>query len=665
VAAREPQADAARSRVLLGKGFEISPDRPCPELASPGGTAFVAAQRERPSERFFAIIADADWPTRAEMLPAASEVKATALTLPLAWGIVDWPAAGRRSFATVFAEPQGERVVTALTQKVAPLGEDELVRVLLPPLVAGLRDLWSAGLTHRAIRPTNLFRDTVGRTLKLGECVTAPPALAQPVLCEPIESGMALAAGRGNGSAADDVYALGVTVLFLLLGQLPLAAFGDDRILAEKIARGSYGALVGGTRIPAATTELLRGTLADDPRERWSVQDITLWLNGRRALPKQHAQPKRASHPFEFLGQSHHTARTLARAFAADAAAAMAALRGQDFMTWARHSLADEECTKALSMALADDRGAEDRLVGRVCMALDSVAPVRYRGAAVTLDGFGGATLAGLRGRTAVQPIADAIIAGLPQFWCTLRRESMPDHAAVQKNFDRLRVFLEDRRPGFGIERVVYELNPQLRCLSPALESDYILDPGELLPALERISERRRDEDLQIDRHLAAFIAARFRMAGNDWHDTLTRDDPADRALGALYLLGRLQQRYGPASLPALTQRLGRQLPVLIERFHNRARRARLRADLPRSLAKGSLAEVLAFLDSVPERIRDHQGFNQAKRDFAAIERDLELLRDGAPKRPERAAELGARYAAVTANALAWLIALLVLVTRS
>jgi hypothetical protein len=66
----------------------------------------------------------------------------------------------------------------------------------------------------------------------------------------------------------------------------------------------------------------------------------------------------------------------------------------------------------------------------------------------------------------------------------------------------------------------------------------------------------------------------------------------------------------------------------------------------------------------VPERIRDHQGFNQAKRDYAAIERDLEVLGGGAARRPERAAELGARYAAVTANALAWLVALLVLVTR-
>lgn len=666
MAVREAQAEGtARSRVLVGGGFEIHPDRPCPELASPGGSAFVAAHRDRPAERLFAVIGDPDLPPRSELLTSLSELGAPALTLPLAWGIVDWPPAGRRCFATIFEQPHGERLVAALTQPIEPFGEDEMMRVILPPLVSGLRDLWAKGMTHRAIRPTNLFRSGgAGRALKLGECVTALPSLAQPLVCEPIESGMAMAAGRGNGTPADDVYALGVTALFLLLGRLPAAALPDERLLAEKIARGSYVALLGGARIPAAMTELLRGTLADDPRERWAAQDLALWLNGRRALPKQQAQGKRAPHPFEFLGKSYHQARALARAFVADPAAALPALRGPDFATWTRHSLADEECSKALSAALADDRGPDERLVGRVSIALDPAAPVRYKGAAAMLDGFAGATLAGLRGRIPVQPIADAIIAGLPQFWCAVRREMTPEQAAMQKNFDRLRIFLEDRRPGFGIERVVYELNPQLRCLSPAVESDYVLDPGDLLPALERASERRRDEEFGVDRHLAAFIAARFRSAGNDWHDALAVEHPADRALGALYLLGRLQSRYGPAALPALTQRLGRQLPLLIDRFHNRARRARLRAELPRSLAKGSLADVLAFLDSVPERIRDHQGFSQAKRDYAAIERDLELLKSGAARRPQQAAELGARYAAITANALAWLVALMMLLTR-
>jgi hypothetical protein len=665
VAVREPQTEAAKSRALLGGGFEIYPDRPCPEFASPGSTAFVASHRDRPAARLFAVIGDPDWPPRSEMMTALSQLAAPALTLPLAWGVVDWAPAGRRSFATVFEQPPGQRLVTSLAQRIEPAGEDELMGVILPPLVAGLRDLWGAHLTHRAIRPTNLFRDAAGGgALRLGECVTAPPALAQPVVCEPLESGLAMAVGRGHGTAADDIYALGVTVLFLLLGQLPAAALGDDQILAEKIARGSYVALLGGARIPVAMTELLRGTLADDPRERWSAQDIALWLSGRRALPKQQAQPKRAQHPFVFLDKNYHTGRALARAFAADPMAALAVLRGPDFATWTRHSLAEEECSKALAAALADDRGPEERLVGRVCIALDPAAPLRYKGAATTLDGFAVAALAGLRGRVAVQPIADAIIVGLPQFWCALRRESTQEQAAIQKNFDRLRVLLEDRRPGFGMERIVYELNPQLHCLSSAVEADYVLDPGDLLPALERASERRRDEDLQIDRHLAAFIAARFRLAGNDWHDGLAGVDPTDRALGALYLFGRLQSRYGPPALPALTQRLGRQLPALIERFHNRARRARLRAALPRSLAKGSLADVLAFLDSVPERIRDHQGFNQAKRDYAAIERDLDLLGGGAARQPERAAELGARYAAVTAKALAWLVALVMLVTR-
>ena len=118
MAVRGAEAESsARSRVLLAKGFEIHPDRPCPELASPGGSAFVAFHR---------------------------------------------------SFATVFEQPRGQRLVAAPTQRIEALGEDELTRVVLPPLVASLRDFWAKGLTHRAIRPTNLFRNG-SSGFKLGE----------------------------------------------------------------------------------------------------------------------------------------------------------------------------------------------------------------------------------------------------------------------------------------------------------------------------------------------------------------------------------------------------------------------------------------------------------------------------------------------------------------
>src|SRR6185437_4058082 len=240
-----------------------------------------------------------------------------------------------------------------------------------------------------------------------------------------------------------------------------------------------------------------------------------------------------------------------------------------------------------------------------------------------------------------------------------------PELVPILKTFERLRLHLEDRRPGFGIERIVYETNPQLHCLSPAIEAEYVVEAGDVLAALERVSEKRTGDEFQVDRHLAAFIATRYRSSGTDWIEALHNVDSSQRALGALYLLARLQSFKGPPAVPALAQRLGRQLSLVVDRYHNRTRRKRLKTELPKIIAKGNLGDLLTFIDNAADRVRDLQGFQQAVRDYATIDRELDLLHLDAPRRPERAAELGARYAAMAASFVAWLIALSVIVTMS
>jgi hypothetical protein len=667
----ETAAAPGKPPVRLGERFEIYPDRPLSELRSANAAGFIALDRDRPTASIFGLVCDAELPPRHEALVALHGLRAESLLVPHEWGVLEWPATGRSHFAIIFDRPTGGRVAQTMTQVIEPRHEDELIHHMLPPLVASLHEIFAAGLTHRAIRPTNLFyRDAAHRTLALGECVSAPPASQQPLACETIESGMASPAARGNGSPAEDLYALGATLIYLLFGRMPSAALSDEKLLAEKIGRGSYLALLAGERLNGAMVECLRGLLADDPRERWTIQDLAHWLEGRRLSPKQPVLVKRAARPFEFAGHQFFTARALAYAFARDPASAARALKAPDFEIWMQRSLCDDDRSKMVKAAMTEGHdiglsGHDERLVARVCIALDPAAPIRYKGFAAAIDGFGSALVAAFRGRGAVQQIAEAMAGRLPQFWFSCQAGLKPEHVPILKAFERLRLNLDDRRPGYGIERIVYEMNPQLHCLSPVLEADYVVEPQDVLPALERLSEKRTGDDFVVDRHLAAFIAARYRAAGNDWLDALNSSNPAQRTLGTLYLLARLQADKGPSSVPALAKRVARQLPAVIERFHNRARRSRLGAELPKLVSKGNFNDILTFIDNPGERARDMQGFQQALRDYAMIDRELDLLRLEAPKRPERAAELGARYAATTASFLAWLIALALIVASA
>jgi eukaryotic-like serine/threonine-protein kinase len=239
-------------------------------------------------------------------------------------------------------------------------------------------------------------------------------------------------------------------------------------------------------------------------------------------------------------------------------------------------------------------------------------------------------------------------------FWFSAQGGLRPEQVPVLKMFERLRLHLEDLRPGEGAERSLYELNPSLHCLWPLIESRYVVDPGDALGAIEVELERRPAEELHIDRHFAGFIGARLKLGSHDWFDALSSAEPSARAQGALKLLAKLQAMRGPLSAPQTALRLARQLPPVFQSYRNRARRQELLERLPVVAETGSLVDMLALVENPAERQRDAVGFNAAAREYQAIERALEGLRADGKTRPQRAQHLGASIAAAAALFLAW-----------
>jgi len=662
-AARQESQGGEGRVVTLAGHFDVHVDQPLAELWTAHAGAYAAVDREMPSASLFALICDPQMPPRLEVLEALRGMRLDAMLVPLVWGIVEWPLAARRCFAIVYDRPAGGAVAPGPDRSGA-VPEDELVRAVLPPLVSSLGQFLAAGATHRAIRANNVYyRDGARRFATLGDCCSTPPALTQPVLYETVESGLANPWGRGDGTAADDLYALGVAILVLLLGRNPVGELPDDRLLLEKMNRGSYAAIVGSERLSSTMIEPVRGLLTDDPRERWSIQDLELWLHGRRLSPKQPTLPRRATRAFEFNGESHFTARALAQAFTRKPASVPQALKSPEFETWLQRSLGDAERTKLVASALSESvepgvAGHEDLLASRAAIALDPAAPIRYKGVSVGVGAYGSALAGAFRGHLSLSAVAEAIVARLPVFWFSAQPGLRPEQVPVLKTFERMRLHLEDRRPGFGAERVAYESNPTLHCLSPLIEAQYVLEPADVLRAMEAVLEQRPAEEPQIDRHLAGFLGARFKLAAVEWLDEIGSADPGTRALGTLKLLAKLQAASGPRAVRHTAARLARQLPAALERFRNRARRKQLLEELPRLAEKGSLVDLLALVDGAAERQRDNLGFTAASHEWARIERELGHLRVDGPRRPERAALLGAQMASGIAMFLAWAMAL-------
>jgi eukaryotic-like serine/threonine-protein kinase len=368
---------------LIASRYRLDLNRKLPPVG--GLSAFGAIDLAEARSDLMAIALDRRIPVR----PRAFQTLVTpieGLLTPLAHGPI-----GNACYAVCLAPPG-----PAVQSRQRPWPEAELLQCVLRQAAHVLEHMQERGITHRGIRLDNVFQAVPGQPVALGTAWTSPPAMAQPALFEPPYSAMCLPAGRGDGTIADDVYALGALLLCLALGRAPLSALDDPAILRRKLELGSYAALAGDERLPPIIGDLVRGMLAEDPEHRPTP---TLLLDpasarGRRVAARP---PRRAQRPIPMGIGEVWDARSLAYALACKPDQAVTVLRGNVVEHWLRRGLGDGQLASRVEEVVrhrdldvtAHDNKGEAALLMRVITLLDPLAPLCWRGVALWPDGLG------------------------------------------------------------------------------------------------------------------------------------------------------------------------------------------------------------------------------------------------------------------------------------
>ncbi|MGE5506615.1 MAG: hypothetical protein ACM31L_19490 [Actinomycetota bacterium] len=642
--------------------FIVRSNQPLPELSSPSADAFAAEDKRDPNRSLYALICRHDVAPRVGVMRALKGVASPGLQQLVEWGPMNWPPAGRQCMTVVYERPAGRRVVTNLKGDIRRVDEYEIGKKVIEPLIAAMKELNQRGITHRAIRLTNLFyMDASGDRIALGDCVSSPPAIDQPVLFEPIESAMALPVARGSGTYEDDLYSLGVTILLLLLGRNPVAHLDDESLLRAKIQQGSYSVLVGDERLPLAMIELLRGLLCDDARQRWDIENLDLWLSGRRMSPLQQRVERRAARGFPFQGKEYFNCRELAIAMAKHWDQAVPPVVEGKLELWLRRAVEDKEragvvadVVRSALNSTNDKKVATDLMLCKILILLDPNAPIRYKGFAAMPDGFGSALAAIVAARSDTRLFAEIILREVPRLWFESRSEFQPDNSQMDSNFRELRSYLTQTGMGFGLERCLYELNDALPCQSSLLGEEYVVEVKELLPGLSANAGKRNDgKTWPVDRHVAAFMGARMRSDIDRHLAQLNDSDPAKGLMALLNLFAVLQYRLGPESLPGLAAWCGALVQPVIHAFHSREKRKDLEKEIPRLVRKGTVVEIYNLLDNAEARDKDSAEFTWAQAQYQAAEDEIKHILSEEEERAKEADRVGKQTAAVVGIVIA------------
>jgi hypothetical protein len=625
------------SDIVVDGAYRILPQSPLTELDRPGAPAYAARDQRNPKRKLFANVCDPGVLPRVDTLVQLKTLREASVIRPVAWDPVPWPRARQRCFAVVYEHPEEAPIMKSLHDRVPAHSTEFLVSSVLGPLSMTLALIFRRGQAHRAISPDNMYRlGETGETVLLGDCVTSPPGWSQQAVMEPIEYGMTPRESRGPGGFSEDIYALGASMLFLALGWCPVADFDDEDIIEAKAWQGSFMALLNGERPPVGLREPLRGMLNDDPLERWGLDDIEQWIGGVLRRSVQPSRELRANRPFEFQGVEHRNCRTLAHAFGKAPGEAAPVIRSKEFDGWLVRGVSDamleDQVGEILVYSGSKKSGSSEHImVSRVCAALDPQGPFRYKGMIADPQSLGATLAAAMYAgdKEKVQIIGECIAEGIPSDWLKQRALNVAgDFSNLEKEFRRLQQLFKHTGPGYGLERALYEMNPFAPCRSEHLKNDYVYSLRDLLPALEQVVSRTGDLPVLVDRHIAAFIAARLKGPTEQILSTIEGDQPNSlkSKLAMCRLLGMVQRDYGPDSVPNLAAWLGDELAPAIDQFRSQSVREELTQKLPDVIARGDLLSLHEHVNSSQLIKRDKMAKAQAKHEFAEASAKIDKL---------------------------------------
>lgn len=666
--AKKPKNGGKLKNPILRGRFVIHTDQPYEELDMPGAKAFQVVDQRKPDDALYGLICPPDMPLRYNSMPSVRGMTSSGMLRLIEYGPIYWAPAKKELMCLVYQRPLGGRIMPLNKSRIPPVLENDFIGKHAKNLTEALAEMGSRGIVHRSIRPDNMYYlDGEKTKVVFGDCLTALPGFYQPAVCETIESMMCEPAGRGVGSSAQDLYAFGVTALALVRGEYPCSHMTDAELLEHKVEYGSYAVLVRDERISMPIMELLRGLLVDDPEQRWDLETLQMWEGGRRLSPLQAKAGKRARRVFSFKGGEYYVPRKVSLALGSNWEEAVPYVTEGRVEDWVRRGYDDVVLADDIKSTIVDVQAAipnheiaGDHCLAKILMLLDPAAPLRYKGFAFMPEAIGPLMAYKVMKKEDLQPLMDLIMGDLPDFY--YGRSGA--YVVAIRSFNDMRQYMKRDKIGFGFEKCLYEMNRGMPCLSPLLDGYFVNDIRKLLPALEKMSQVANQSGWPVDRHIAAFVGARFRTEVAEALELIDHKRK-DVAAGAMVnLLMILQWKLGPDHLPGLTEWVGKQTEPIVSSYHSRKKRKEMTADLPKLVKNGSLPDLYNFLENSEERTSDTVGFDRAQRRYMKASQDISYMNNNKEFLDREAMIFGQKVSAVLSFLISMCAMVIVLLMR-
>lgn len=628
--------------------------------------AFAAKGTDKAPSNLIAMICEDHLTPRVMKAGNYGAIINPSVTKLIASGVVDWTPAGKQKYCFVYENTLGMPLMKDDTRGGLGMKPEVALNSIIKPIIGVLQDFRDKDFVHSNIRPSNIFDGGSKRSERvvLGECLSLPASYNQPALYEPIDRAMCSPIGRGPGTQSDDLYAFGVSLAMIMRHNDPNEGLTDDEIIERKMEEGSYITFLGKDRFSGAILELLRGLLYDDENQRWNMDDILVWMDGRRLSPKQAARRSKANRPLHFNDEKYIRPELLSRDLNKNVDDVKQIVESGDLEQWLYRALEDKVAQaryeKALKLTAESGSGAgyADRLATRMGIALYPEGPIRYKSINIFPEGVGPALTEAYIMKRDVQSYHEYFLNYFITQWVDAQSKTVADASNLVGKYDSARAYLRQKNIGGGVEKCIYSMNPEVHCLSEKLAKFHVRTPEEMMYAFEKISASPVRPALFFDRHSIAFLSVKDRKNIDPYTHDMSLPEPHKRAMAEAKALATIQKRSQMEKFPGIAGWMLENLAPVYDRFHDRELRKDIKNKAEKLKESGDLAKIIILFDSPQVYQEDNMNFRKAMRSYYDLEREAYELEKGLRNEKTFGMEASRQITAVVAGILAGIIIL-------
>jgi len=636
-----PPSDVKRDH--LGEHFRIELNQPLAEFESKNARAYIASDLTNPARRLFAHVC---LPGTAQRYRAIAELKSLmhpGLTQIVACGPVELSQPLEERLVIIYERPDGIKLSELLQKNPDLRNQNFLCTNIIGPLIAAINQLGELGLSHGSINHNTIY---IQNMAMLAPAVAEPCGYSQMYYYDTLERMQCLPSGKGEGTTAHDYYALAVLSLYVLHGPEYFANFTPERLPYRILQEGIYNTFLPNEDAPEMFFDFFRGIFCENSVDRWDYGYIRPWLDGKRYNVLPPPSPVETARPFEYADISADTRRQISYALTKNWDKIPEVLQSGKLSHWVAISLRNRELTESIARianSVAEINSKNEIQLNeqfmRAILILDPHAPIHLGKITFNIDGID--TLYAELYLSKSQELASIIKYiefNMSNFWLDQQRknpeyEPPPLYSLMLTKLDRVRAFIRNNSMGFGPERTLYELNPDMACQSPLLGGSYIATLPALLKRLDQLAPSMSKESDPLDRHIAAFITSKLGIQ-HELHINELSANPtlaSNRSILSLYLLSMVHDKVGVTfKYPGLTHWLGARILPLLEDIHSRTLRQKIKNLLMDKARLGRLTSLADLVINNDYATADRNGFNQAWNKYHANAIKIEQYRSEA-----------------------------------